>query len=322
MARNRELKEQLQREQERRTRLGVPVTASGVLYLLGAIILYQALLHLPTVGILQGLQRALGDHSLGAVSPQAAEVKYLSHHAFGLIAGSLLQAIAYVFLVLALLLLLDATRLRSQEQSVTVRRLVLFGGIGTAIIVVAGQIVRAVRTHEFAVGHNFTQHAVEHAVTKGTANVIAGYLGLLLPVVLVVGMILTVLRATRVGLLPRWMRNFGIVAAILLLPIFAQAFELQIIAAAWIVALGLMFLGRLPSGDPPAWASGEAMPWPSTGGRRVAAQESGGGDGGSRAELAAANGSRGGDGAGELDDAAVAEAPPAGTRKRRRKRGS
>lgn len=318
MAKNRELKEQVQQEQERRARLGVPVTASGVLYLLGSIVLYQALVDLPTVGILQALQPALGGRPSALVSPQAPEVRYLSHHSFGLIAGSVLQAIAYVFLTLLLVFLLDATRLRSEDKPTTLRRLVQVGGFGTAIVVVLGQVVRAVRTHEFATGHNFTQSAVEHAVTKGTANAAAGYLGLLLPVLLVVAMILSVLRATRVGLLPRWVRVFGIIAAIVILPIFAEAFYLQVIPAGWMVAIGFLFMGRLPSGDPPAWASGEAMPWPSAGGRGASTEE---GDGrGGRRGLPAANGAGDGESLGELE-AETGEAAPSGARKRRRRRG-
>jgi len=321
MAKNTELTESLDRERHRRERLGVPATASGVLYLLGSIILFRALEKLPTVGILQALQPALNGKTAALISPQAAEVKYLSHQAFGLISGTVLQAIAFVFLTLVLVLLLDATQLRSGDRSVNVRRLVWAGGIGTAVIVVVGQIVRAINTHNFAVGHEFTQHAVEQAVTKGASNAIAGYLGLLLPVVLVVGMIFTLLRATRVGLLFRWLRVFGIIAAIILLPIFAQAWELQLIPAAWLVTMGFMFMERLPSGLPPAWSSGEAAPWPTMGRGGAGSDDST--SGGSRGGLPAANGAGDNVRIGDLEDedGNLIEGQGAGAKKRRRRRG-
>ena len=54
---------------------------------------------LPTVGAIQGLAPALRGEANPAVSPGAAEVRFIDHHAFGLIAGNVLQAVAIVFLV-------------------------------------------------------------------------------------------------------------------------------------------------------------------------------------------------------------------------------
>ena len=34
----------------------------------------------------------------------------------------------------------------------------------------------------------------------------------------------------------------------------------------WLVALGVLFLGRWPRGVPPAWSTGRAQPWPGPGG--------------------------------------------------------
>jgi hypothetical protein len=255
-------REHLEGEAHRRARLGVPLSAGGVIYLLGAIIIYQSLLGLPTVGVLQALTPALEGKATVAVSPQTPEIKYIAHHSFGLIAGSVLEALAIALLTLGLLFLLEAVARRAPEPSPAVRTTLIVGGFGGALALILAQIVRAIRTHEFAGGHTFTQAAVERAVSTGAANQIAGYLDLLLPVVFVVGMIMALLRATRVGLLPRWVRTFGIIAAIILLPLFTGAFTLQIIPGAFMVALGFLFLNRLPSGDPPAWAAGEAIPWP------------------------------------------------------------
>ena len=69
-------------------------------------------------------------------------------------------------------------------------------------------------------GHDFSGHAVEQALTKGTANAIIDYLDLLAGLALAAGMIMTMVGAMRVGLLPRWMGVLGIFTGVLIfLPI-------------------------------------------------------------------------------------------------------
>ena len=63
----------------------------------------------------------------------------------------------------------------------------------------------------------------------------------------------------RVGLLTRFWGSLGMalgVAALLLLVQFTMI---------WFIYFGLLLLGRLPGGRPPAWAAGEAVPWPTPG---------------------------------------------------------
>jgi hypothetical protein len=75
------------------------------------------------------------------------------------------------------------------------------------------------------------------------------------------------LNAMRAGLLSRFMGIIGIVVgALLVLPLVpgGQSF----IQLYWIVALGLLFLGRWPGGRGPAWRVSEAIPWPSAQQRR------------------------------------------------------
>jgi hypothetical protein len=276
MASTGDVRDYLARETERRNRLGVPAAAGGVLFLLSAIIANAVIANLPTVGLLQGLEPALRG-TANNISPRAQEVRYISHQAFGLIAGSTLEAIAAVALTLVLLFLLSAARFRQVAAPRAAAPLVIAGGVGLAVFGVAGQILRTIRAHEFSFGHDFSEHAVEHALTKGAANVAIGYLGLLAPLVLMVGMTMVLLAATRAGLLTRWLRSLGIAAAVVLLPFFTGIFYLQIIPAAWLVSIAFMFMGRLPGGDPPAWAVGEARPWPSAAAMRAAKQAAKGG---------------------------------------------
>ena len=61
----------------------------------------------------------------------------------------------------------------------------------------------------------------------------------------------------------------GILGAIAgALVVFQLAGVSAIVQGFWLGALGLLFLGRWPGGRGPAWASGEAEPWPSAAQRR------------------------------------------------------
>jgi hypothetical protein len=257
-----EIRQQVESETERRTRLAVPAFAGGILYLLSAIIIANTLKGAPTVGLLQGLSPALSGVAEPAVSPRATEVKFISHHSFPLLAGSVLAAIAVGALTLILLLILAATRFRRPEMWRAARPLVLYGGVAVAVVSVGHQIVSAIETHNFATGHDFTAHAVDQALTKGTANLIVDYASLLAGLSLAAGMISTAINAMRVGLLPRWMGILGTFTGLLIfLPIGGA--ELQVIPAIWMVMIGILFIGRWPNAEPPAWAAGEARPWPS-----------------------------------------------------------
>src|SRR5206468_2490914 len=114
-----------------------------------------------------------------AISPRTNEVKFISHHAFPLVAGSVLAAVAIVVLILVLLLLLDAARFRRKEIFGPARPLVLYGGAAFALVSIAHQVVGAILTHKFATGTDFSTRAVEHALTKGTVNLVIQYLSLL-----------------------------------------------------------------------------------------------------------------------------------------------
>jgi hypothetical protein len=303
-----EIREQTARELHRRTRLAVPAFAGGFLYLLSSIIITSTLSGLPTVGPLQGLGPALAGVSEPAVSPRAAEVKYISHHALPLIAGSALAAIAILFLTAILLLLFEASAFRRPAAWRPARILVLVGGISVAVASLAHQLVYAIETHQFATGHDFSRHAVEQALTKSAGNQIVAYLSLLAGLALVVGMVVVLLNSLRTGLLPRWMAFLGMFSALLiLLPNIGAT--LQLVPAFWLVMMGLLLGGRWPGGDPPAWEAGEARPWPSR--AEMQAERAG------RKPAPAAATAGGGDG-----DVAPAPRQPAGSsRKRRRKRG-
>ncbi|HEV2923140.1 MAG TPA: hypothetical protein VGW98_03840 [Solirubrobacteraceae bacterium] len=303
-----EIRDQVARESEWRSRLAVPAFAGGVLYLLSAISIEGTLRGAPTVGVLQGLEPALRGEANPATSPRAAEVKFISHHAFGLLSGSTLAALAVVALTLVLLLLVDATRFRRPGLWPAARPLVLYGGIAFALVSLGHQVVSAVETHKFAVGHDFSAHAVDQALTKGTLNMLVVYLALISALAFAAGTIVVAMNAQRVGLIPRWMGVLGIFTGVLLfLPIGGA--ELQVVPAFWLVMMGILYVGKWSKGDPPAWAAGEARPWPSQAQMRAAREPRDGPSENGKGAISA-----------PATDVAPAPAQPASSRAARRRR--
>ena len=303
-----EIREQVARETDRRTTLGVPAFAGGILYLLSGIVTYSTLNGAPKVGLLQALSPALSGVANPAVSPRAAEVKFISHHTYALIAGSVMAALAIGALTLVLLVLVDATRFRRPQTWAAARPLILVGGILLALVSIGHQIILSIQTHNFAVGHDLSNHAVDNALTKGNANLVSEYLALLAGLSMAVGMITVSINAMRVGLINRWMGVLGIFTAILIFVPLGGA-TLEVIPAFWLVAMGILYIGKWPNGQPPAWESGEARPWPSRAQMRAEAR-------GEPVKPALATG------AGDVTPAPARPASGGSSRKRRRKRGA
>ena len=85
----------------------------------------------------------------------------------------------------------------------------------------------------------------------------------------------TCLHASRVGLLPRFWGTLGLALGVASVIFFQYTLI-------WVVYLGLLIAGWVPRGRPPAWAAGEAIPWPTPG--EQMAERMSGEDGGPEAE--------------------------------------
>jgi hypothetical protein len=98
-----------------------------------------------------------------------------------------------------------------------------------------------------------------NALSEASARGIATGFGLGGRLGLAIALFYTCLWAMRLGLLTRFWGSLGMalgVAALLLLVQFALI---------WFIYFGLLLIGKLPGGRPPAWAAGEAVPWPTPG---------------------------------------------------------
>jgi hypothetical protein len=105
----------------------------------------------------------------------------------------------------------------------------------------------------------------ENALADAKFRGISTGLGFAGRIGLAVALFYSCLYGMRTGLLSRFWGSLGMalgVAALLLLVQFTLIF---------FVYLGLLLIGKVPGGKPPAWEAGEAVPWP-TPGEKVAAQ--------------------------------------------------
>ena len=75
---------------------------------------------------------------------------------------------------------------------------------------------------------------------------------------LIVAMVYTPLQAVRAGLLARFFGTLGMALGVSIILLGPPG---TLLLALWIGWLGLLFVGRVPGGRPPAWEAGEAIPW-------------------------------------------------------------
>jgi hypothetical protein len=175
------------------------------------------------------------------------------------IAGSLISALGSLALGSTLWWLFEAARARDPRVRPAFMGPVAFAaGAISAVAVVATAIASAHAADEF-VGHGNQTWVEAHAlITKAWFVIpeVAGYLGAFM---VAISLVLVSLAAMRVGLLPRFMGYLGIVAGVLTILPFLP---IPIVEAYWLLALAYLLSGRWPSGVPPAWSSGVAVPWP------------------------------------------------------------
>ncbi len=185
----------------------------------------------------------------------AALLFYHQHQAsqYASAACSVIGAVAIAFV---LDFLLRATRARSPALLRQLRPLPWIGGIGVAIFTVVYQISLGVNVGHFATQGSQTYEEARKAIDASVPPLV----GLVVQLALALAIVMISINAMRVGLLSRFLGYLGVISGAL----FVLAFvPIPIVQAYWLLALAGLFAGRMPSGTPPAWQSGEAMPWPS-----------------------------------------------------------
>jgi hypothetical protein len=177
------------------------------------------------------------------------------------ILGAIVSGLGLLGLAATLTFLFSAVRARKPEVHPATR---IAAGAGAVLAAVGGigyGIVITSKAHTFATT-GLQTYPEANSLLKSGAVAVLQYAGLLGSLVLAVGFVLIALNAMRVGLLPKFVGYIGIAAAAASLLLIGSPIGL-FIEVLWLLSVAYLLSGRWPNGDPPAWRSGEAIPWPS-----------------------------------------------------------
>ena len=246
---------QLAWEKRHRPRAGIAALAGAaglmVLYVVSQIVQRDA----PTTSFLASLSRAGAPGDVGQQpSLQIPFFEYLDSKLVLVIAIGVGGFIGFVGVAWAVGFLAVATRARDPALKRFMVYVPIVGGVAVGLGVLMGQIATVLLIDRVLSGPRTVAAAISADNDLGLwANALLEFGSL----VLAVGLILVSLNAMRAGLLTRLFGYIGIVAGAMLI-----LYPLPVVQIFWMGGLGVLFLGRWPGGDLPAWSTGRAVPWP------------------------------------------------------------
>jgi hypothetical protein len=208
---------------------------------------------------------------IGGTGGDSELLRHVDEHRGAELISSILQAIGISLLAAPLYYLFRSAKARSERM----RGQLVGVAIAAPLFLAVAAILTGVSTLHAA--SDFVSNEVPRLMAKGVAlnsdhadeiaketiseaplrSLAAGF-GLGGQLGFLVAMVYTCLYAMRVGLLPRFWGSLGVALG-------AVSFIFFQFAMLWFVYLGLLLIARIPGGKPPAWESGEAIPWPSPG---------------------------------------------------------
>jgi MFS family permease len=175
------------------------------------------------------------------------------------IVGAVLFGLGSLAIYFAMAYLFRAVRARKPEFQQVALVMAAIGAVGFGLGRAVSEIARYLGAHDFVDAADHTNSAASDALSP-SATLIGQVVWQAAALALGFAFVLIALNAMRVGLLTRFMGVLGIIVGVtFVLPLDQQG----IIRVFWLGALGVLFLGRMPSGVPKAWTTGEAEPWPS-----------------------------------------------------------
>jgi hypothetical protein len=177
-------------------------------------------------------------------------------HLAGIAVSAACSVIGLIGITLTLDFLLRAVRARRSDLPWQLRPLLWAGGFGLAVLLIVLQVVVTVKLNHFVDHGSQTYEEARKVDEQGPV----AFVGILAQLAFAGALVVIVVTAMRVGLLTRFLGYLGVISGVLfVLPLV----PIPVVQAYWLGALAMLFAGRSPSGTPPAWQSGEAMPWPS-----------------------------------------------------------
>jgi hypothetical protein len=225
-----------------------------------------------------------------------------------ILASAALSVIGLLGITYVLDFLLRATRARETATQPYVRPLLLAGGIGLAAFSGVLQVVTSIRVEHWATNGTQTWEELKQASDYGPLV----FVGIATQLAFAFGFVLVSLNAMRAGLLTRFLGYLGVISAVLFV---LAVLPLPIVQAYWLTMIALLLWNVGGAREPPAWRSGEAIPWPSSAEQReqrVRAAEARRGETSAEPEVVE------GDVTGAADAAAAPGQPARRKRKKRR----
>ena len=180
-----------------------------------------------------------------------------------LLLAAILQAVGVTLLAAPLFYLFEAASARSDQMRHALIGITVAGPLFLAAAFVLEWVAYDAAASAFADPHSglgipvgdYAEDLLQGEVAFDASQGLrfAGTLGL------VVGVVYTSLHAMRVGLLTRFWGSLGMALGVSIL--FLGLLGMLVFFA----AVGALIAGLWPRGRPPAWAAGEAVPWPTPG---------------------------------------------------------
>lgn len=193
----------------------------------------------------------------GPSDNEAAELRFFHRHADALLGASALRAVALLLLVVVAFHLYKATKSRNPSLNPVVLFVGVFGPVALAIGSFAHDVFLAVVSADLA-GRQFQTPQVAKDLSSSWVRLVTIGFSVAGTAGLAFWFIMGSLNAMRAGLLSRFMGVLGVIIG----PAFLFGLA-PLLITFWLLAVGALFLGHWPRGLPPAWETGEAVPWPS-----------------------------------------------------------
>ena len=193
----------------------------------------------------------------GRISAFAVEV---GQHPTVPILGAIIYGFGSLAIFFAMAYLFRATRARRPGMPQIALILTAVGAVGFGVGRAVSEVARYLGARSFVDAVDKTNSAASDALSP-TATLVGQLIWETSALALGFGIAIISLNAMRVGLLTRFMGVLGVIVGVAVAPILPID-QQGIIRVFWLAALGMLFLGRLPSGTPKAWVTGEPEPWP------------------------------------------------------------
>lgn len=212
----------------------------------------------------------LVSQAVGNSADQSTTLRNIDQHQTAQMISNILQGIGVALLTFPLYFLFRATRARGATVRGQLVGLVVAGPLLLAVVAILSGVSSLDAANDFVASGvrgsgDRANDLASDALRDASLRPLINGLGLGGVLAFIFGMVYTSLQAMRVGLLSRFWGTLGMaLGAASLLPALPPFYML------WFGYLGVLFLGRAPAGSPPAWAAGEAIPWPTPGEKAAA----------------------------------------------------